>query len=104
LFIINFYFAEQMALEWYWWVIIGVSVVAVGATAYILLKSDDEEKKSVAEEEMDYRMWDLRDKADLQELEGGLEIKVGGMEWFVATAADSETGWDWVMDPSGCNT
>ena len=41
-----------MALEWYWWVVIGVSVVAVGATAYILLSSDDEKQKNVANEEM----------------------------------------------------
>ena len=49
-------------------------------------------------------MWDLRDKADLEELEGGLELNVSRMEWFLVTVANSETGWDWVLDPSGCNT
>jgi len=91
-----------MALEWYWWVVIGVSVVAVGATVYILLKSDDEEQKAVAEETENYRMWDLSDEKDRADLESkGLEVAVGGMEWI--SVSDPTEGWDWIIDPSGCN-
>ena len=96
-----------MALEWYWWVVIGVSVVAVGATAYIILSSRDDEEASVAEEELEHpgpRMWDLRDEADRKQIEDrGVRVPEGRREWITAQAADEETGWEWIIDPSGCS-
>ena len=50
-----------MALEWYWWVIIGVSVLVVGVVLYMLLAGGDEE---AAEEKMEAKPEQLFDLSD----------------------------------------
>ena len=42
-----------MALEWYWWAVIGVSVVAVGVGVYVILDANSEDDTVMTEDQLE---------------------------------------------------
>ena len=97
-----------MALEWYWWVVIGVSVVAVGATIYLVLDSSSEEESlQTKDEEMDelgWQVWDLSDAATRKAItKEGVAIDARGDLEYFSVSENLTTGYEWIIDPKGCS-
>ena len=88
-----------MALEWYWWVVIGVSIVAVGATVYLVLDSSSEEDslKTADEkesEELGLQVWDLSENATFKTItEKGVTIAGKGGQEFFSVEENLTTGY-----------
>merc|ERR550539_1369527 len=90
-----------MALEGYWWVIIGVSVLVVGVVLYMVLFGGEEE--AAAEEAVEeVAITDLNDPKILKALtEDGFTTQVGVVTNLMISD-DGAKGFSWVINEEGC--
>uniref|UniRef100_A0A7S3I6V3 Uncharacterized protein n=3 Tax=Choreotrichia TaxID=141411 RepID=A0A7S3I6V3_9SPIT len=94
-----------MALDWYWWVVIGVGAVIVLYVLYTLLFGGSDEE--VAEEQMEKKehiMVDLDDAKVLSALEkDGLKVGMA-MPTHLMVSEDGEKGFSWILnEDSDCS-
>ena len=87
-------------MEWYWWVIIGVSVLVVAVVLYMLLAGGEEE--AAAEEAAEVQITDLNDPKVLKALtEDGLTTQVGVVTNLMISD-DGAKGFSWIINEEGC--
>ena len=87
-------------MEWYWWVIIGVSVLVVAVVLFMLLSGGEEEE--AAEEAAEVQITDLNDPKVLKALtEDGLTTQVGVVTNLMISD-DGAKGFSWVINEEGC--
>ena len=72
-------------MEWYWWVIIGVSVAVVGVVLYMVLFAEEEMAGEEAAEESGVDIVNLNDKKVLAALkEEGMIASIGSVSYLEA--------------------
>ena len=84
-------------MEWYWWVIIGVSVLVVAVVIIMLMSGDEEEaaEEKVAEQ---HDTIDLNDPKVLKALSAdGASVAVGETVYFQVGHA-GEKGFSWIVN------
>ena len=87
-------------MEWYWWVIIGVSVLVVAVILFMLLSGGEEEV--AAEEAAEVEITDLNDPKVLKALTAdGLTTQVGAVTNLMISD-DGAKGFSWIINEEGC--
>merc|ERR1719230_1093944 len=87
-------------MEWWLWVIIGVSVLLVGVILFMLLAGGEEE--AAAEEAAEVAITDLNDPKVLKALSAdGLATEVGAVTNLMISD-DGAKGFSWIIYEEGC--
>ena len=90
-------------MEWYWWVIIIVSVATVGLVLFMVLTAEEDQKPEELVEDDGVDIIDLSDKKVYEEIQGGfLPVIVGSFTYIsAANTGGDDAIWHTNLDNCG---
>ena len=111
-------------MNWYWWVIVGVSVAAASFAIWWALDEEDEvveENNAMAEESgamavekeeksqktqlEGAQLWNLSKKKTLTQIESqGVVIEIDGGKAYFSVEENGTTGYQWMVNDSACSS
>ena len=93
-------------MEWYWWIIIVVAVLAVVATLSLFIGSgpEDLETEEKAEEKQKLVLLSLSNDGTVKQLrKDGLTLDANGGEEYFEVEENLSTGYQWILKTDDCD-